>query len=129
MSRVVQTFTSDGGDDYLDRVAKYVPVEVVGGYLTLVGFLPTDISLLWPLGVLVLCWALSPAYIWRRAKLGDDWRTHAAVSFFAFPVWAFAIGRGVFESGTIGPDFLPALLLVVFSLVAGLVKPRSPKRL
>ena len=128
MARLVQPHSASGGDDYLDRVAKYVPIEIVGAYLTLVGLIPARGPVLWPLSVLLLCWFLTPAYIWRRANPADDWRTHAAVSVIAFPVWAFAIGRGVFEVVEIGPEFLPALLLVAFSLVAGLIKPRPVPR-
>lgn len=113
------------GDDYLSRVAKYVPVEVVAAYLATNRLFDVEEPALWPwaAAVFAVCWLLTPLYIWRLAGPGQAWVVHALMSSLAFPIWAFAIGGLVFTRFDFGPDVLPSILLVVFSLVAGLVTP------
>jgi predicted MFS family arabinose efflux permease len=138
MSRIVQSRTTTSeGDEYLERVAKYVPVEVVAAYLATNRLFPTsDTGTVgdlpyweWAVAVFAVCWVVTPIYIWRLSTKGEDWKAHAAVSSAAFPIWAFAIGGLLFEHFKFGPPFLPSILLILFSLLAGLVEPRSPERL
>jgi hypothetical protein len=119
------------GDTYLDRVGKYVPVEVVAAYLALNGLFPTpdSRSVLWMRGFFALCWALTPIYVWRLSQgtPPKPWRIQAAMSSVAFPIWAFAIG-GIAFQGLDVPKAVASALLIVFSLVAGLVQPSPPTR-
>jgi hypothetical protein len=141
MSRIVRGGSGADGDDYLDRAAKYVPVEIVAAYLAINKLFagggeqlladPDPANWKWQAGVFVLCAILTPIYIWRVAKKGDDWAIHAAVSFVAFPVWAFAIGGLIFDHyrDYLGPPFMPSIALIIFSLVSGLITPRPPDKL
>jgi GH25 family lysozyme M1 (1,4-beta-N-acetylmuramidase) len=112
-------------DTYLDRVAKYVPVEVVGAYLAINRLYPVDDKQEWNSIAIVfaLCWLAVPLYVWRlkQGTPSKPWKVQAAVSTIAFPVWAFAIGGLMFANWT--NDKLPSVCLILFSLFAGLIEP------
>ena len=106
-------------DEYLDRVAKYVPAEVVGGYVSLDGILSpaahaqastagppaanfgsallTTLSSL-PGIIFLFCLLAAPLYVYviaRRART-TVWKAQAFISMLAFIVWAYAIKGSVF---------------------------------
>jgi hypothetical protein len=129
------------GDSYLERIAKYVPAEMLafsifinaildqamkaGGKLTaMAGFPVVHIAMV----ALAACMVSTPLFVWYVRQKGDAWFLNAIVSFFAFPVWSYAIGNVAFYDYRDGN--LAAILLVSFSLLSGLVAPRarSPKR-
>jgi len=129
------------GDSYLERIAKYVPAEMLafsifinaildqamksGGKLTAMAGVPVvTIATI----ALVACMICTPLFVWYVRQKGDAWFTNAVVSFFAFPVWSYAIGNVAFYDYRDGN--LAAILLVSFSLLSGLVAPRArpPKR-
>ena len=113
-------------DTYLDRVSKYVPVEIVGAYLAINRLFSPGDSLVWMTLFFGLCCLLTPVYVWRLAKPQNrPWMFHALISSFAFPIWAFAIGGPMFAKWleahpSAAPHFLPSALLIVFSLCVGL---------
>jgi hypothetical protein len=116
-----------GGDDYLTRVAKYVPAEVVAAYLAGQSILaetalqPDVKKLVYVafFGVLFIC---TPIYLSKKAQAGQPKRKHVVVGTVAFVFWVYALGSLPqllgFYSGTVG-----GLLLIVFSLAGGLVVP------
>src|ERR1700679_4126574 len=59
---------SDGADDYLLRLAKYVPAEIIGLYIVTSGIVPVDAKghsnylALWI--VFSFCFVLVPIYMW-----------------------------------------------------------------
>jgi hypothetical protein len=129
------------GDSYLERIAKYVPAEMLafsifinsildqamksGGKLTAMAGVPVvTIATI----ALVACMICTPLFVWYVRRKGDAWFTNAVVSTFAFPVWSYAIGNVAFYDYRDGN--LAAILLVSFSLLSGLVapRPRSPER-
>lgn len=102
-------------DQYLDRVAKYVPTEVVGGYVSLDGILsaqPAAASGAIPtlggalgatLGsvsgaIFLFCLVAAPLYIYVVARRTGAavWRAQALIAALAFIVWAYAIKGSVF---------------------------------
>lgn len=109
-------------DEYSDRVAKYIPGEVVGGYVSLDGILSTpphpelagvakmqlvhaDVTALSAFmnlqtGVFVFCLILAPLYVWHLARRAGNqvWKAQAFISMLAFGVWAYAIKGAVFFS-------------------------------
>ena len=120
----------EADDTYLDRVAKYVPIEVVAAYLAINRlFLVTDpnrgpfVTLEVAFG---LCWLATPLYVWRLAQVSPPkrWKAHAVVSSIAFPIWGFAIGGLLFKDWADQPT-LPSVLLILFSLFAGLIPPEK----
>jgi hypothetical protein len=122
-------------DTFLARVAKYVPSEVVAAYVFLngvivaaaagQGLLPGD-PFLWHAGAFVVSWVATPAYLWQAAPPGQPRMLQVTLSTIAFPIWAYAIGGGVF-SAVLYPA-VGSILLAVFSLISGLFKPRVGDR-
>jgi hypothetical protein len=128
-------------DNYLERIAKYVPGEVLaffifinvileqavktGGKSAVMAGLPvTTVAQ----GALILGLVLTPLFVWYVREEGDAWLTNAFVSTLAFPFWAYALGAVAFEAHWDGN--LAAILLATFTVVSGLITPRAkrPKR-
>jgi len=121
-------------DDYLLRVAKYVPAEVLGFSILINAILDQALRNGGPaammagvpvttiaLAVLILGTIMSPLYVWYVHQKGDAWVTNAMVSFFAFPFWSYALGAVAFTDYRDGN--LAAILLASFTAMSGLVKP------
>jgi hypothetical protein len=125
-------------EGYLERVAKYVPVEIVAAFMALravlpihgsPGALPTGLELALYAGLLVL----TPLYYLKFGGDVPEKPKQVAVTTVSFVVWSYAIG-GPFFWGTLQDTIghvivypaLAAALLVMWSLVAGLVDPRTP---
>jgi hypothetical protein len=125
-------------DNYLERIAKYFPGEVIaffivinailaqaakaGGAEAIMAGLPVTMV---ALGALAVSTVLVPLFIWYVREDGDAWLTHAIVSTLVFPFWAYALGAVAFSNHWDGN--LAAILLVTVTIVSGLVTPRVPK--
>ena len=139
-----------GGDGYQDRLAKYIPGEIIGAYLAIDrnlvpsaresakqlsgGSLAANLSTLEgikPWMPLVIGLAFTPLYFWQLARTAGPrtpWRTQAVVSTMAFLVWAYAIQGSAFVIGSGGEGTwyngpIAAMLLIVFSLFAAIFHP------
>lgn len=125
-------------DSYLERIAKYVPAEVLafslfinsileqavrtGGKSALMaGFPVTSIAL----GALAVGCVLAPMFVWFVREEGDAWITNAFVSTLAFPFWAYAMNAVAFAEYRDGN--FAAILLATFTVCSGLVTPRVPR--
>ena len=114
---------------YLERTAKYIPGEIIAGYLGINGILAsvsTDQGSLRQLVYVMtflLCLALTPVYFNRIAKQGEPRRLQMILSTIAFLVWAYSLG-GVFTAFGIHIPWLGSILLIVFTLVSGAFAPR-----
>jgi hypothetical protein len=130
------------GDNYLERIAKYVPGEVLaffifinvileqaqktGGKSAVMAGIPvTTVAQ----GAFAVGLVLTPLFVWYVREEGDAWLTNAFVSTLAFPFWAYALGAVAFSDYWDGN--LAAILLATFTVVSGLVAPRvqRPKRI
>ena len=128
-------------DNYLERIAKYVPGEVLaffifinvileqamkaGGKDSMMAGIPvTTVAQ----GALIFGLLLTPLFVWYVREEGDAWLTNAFVSTLAFPFWAYAIGAVAFDEHWDGN--LAAILLATFTVMSGLISPRAwrPKR-
>jgi hypothetical protein len=130
-----QTETEQGGDGYLERVAKFVPAEVVGFFLFVNNILqqsdkPDHIATMVGLSVhtisiwtLIIGLILTPVYVWYMHEDDDAWRLNAFVSTLAFPIWAYAIGAVAFDKFHDGN--FASILLATFTVFSGLLKPRA----
>lgn len=125
--RVQMTGGQADGDNYLARVAKYIPGEIVATYLSLMGFMknvdPADeakLPALWV--ILILCFVLTPVYFWKFTERDQPKLRHLVVSSLAFLAWAYALG-GVFESMGWYKPWLGSVILALYTLLAGLVPP------
>jgi hypothetical protein len=130
--------TVSPGDNYLERIAKYVPGEVLaffifinvileqavktGGKTAMMAGVPvTTVAQ----GALVVGLLLTPLFIWYVREEGDAWLTNAFVSTLVFPFWAYALGAVAFDDHWDGN--LAAILLATVSVISGLIAPRAPR--
>jgi hypothetical protein len=134
-SRARQTApAASTGDDYLLRMVKFIPGEVLGfsmvvnGILaqamvsggdsaTMAGFSVTSIAV----GALFVGCILTPLFCWYVREDGDAWVVNAIVSTVAFPFWSYLMGAVAFAKFHDGD--LAAILIMTFSAVSGLVAP------
>jgi hypothetical protein len=121
------------GDDYLLRMAKYVPAEVLGFSMlvnsilaqsmaasdnaTMAGLSVTSIAA----GALFIGCILTPLFCWYVREEGDAWITNAVVSTIAFPFWSYLMGAVAFAKFHDGN--LAVILILTFTAVSGLVAP------
>jgi hypothetical protein len=129
---------AQAADNYLERIAKYVPAEVIaftifvnaileqvlrsGGPTATMAGLPVSTV---ALGALAVGFVLTPLFVWYVREEGDAWVINAFVSTLAFPFWAYALGAAAFN--TYWDGNLAAILLATFTIISGLISPRSPK--
>ncbi len=132
----VQAVTTPGqpGDDYLTRMVKYIPAEIIGcsmlvnsilaqavasgnGTATMAGLSVTTIAA----GALLIGLILTPLFCWYVREDGDAWMVNAIVSTIAFPFWAYLMGAVAFAKFHDGN--LAAILILTFTAVSGLVAP------
>jgi len=132
---------ADPGDNYLERMVKYVPAEIIAGSMLINSILDQAMKSAGPsasmagfpvstiaVGALLLGVVLTPLFCWYVREPGDAWLTNAFVSTIAFPFWAYLMGAVAFANHHDGN--LAAILVLTFTAVSGLVAPRArrPKR-
>jgi hypothetical protein len=120
------------GDDYLTRMVKYIPAEIIGGSMlvnailaqavaagsgtaTMAGLSVTTIAV----GALLVGLIMTPVFCWYVRENGDAWVTNAIVSTIAFPFWAYLMGAVAFANFHDGN--LAVILILTFTAVSGLV--------
>jgi hypothetical protein len=112
------TVTKDG---YFDRLFKYIPAELVAGYIFVSGAASglTDQSesliLKWIL-FSVFC-VLTPLYLWKVQKVIRI-QQHI-ISLLSFAVWCFALGGPFASFGWYDPVY-GQVLLPVFTLIVAI---------
>jgi hypothetical protein len=117
-----------GSDDYLGRLAKYVPAEIVGLYLATAGMIPENLTskakclALW--AVFIGSAILVPIYfIFATSRGGKKplW-PQVLLPSIAFPVWVFAIG-GPFSCLDWYHAWIASIVLAFVTVAAGLYQP------
>lgn len=122
-------------DGYLERIAKYIPGEVLcffivinailnqvvqtGGKGALMAGIPV---MLVAQAAFFICLVLVPLFVWYVREKGDAWIINAVVSTVAFPFWAYALGATAFSDHWDGN--LAAIALAIFTVASGLISPR-----
>ena len=126
------------GDDYLTRMVKYIPAEIIGCSMlvnailqqamvaggdkaAMAGFSVNTIAI----GALIVGIILTPLFCWYVREDGDAWVTNAAVSTVAFPFWAYLMGAVAFAN--IHDGNLAVILVLTFTVVSGLVYPAAER--
>jgi hypothetical protein len=124
--------TSGETQTYMEQVIKYIPAEIIGGYVAINGFLASmpERMLNTALWVnFVFCAVLTVVYLYKQSGPEDATKTQLVISFISFIIWAYSItgDGGVFGAGGINIYYsqLASVLLVAFSLVAPLFTPRA----
>jgi hypothetical protein len=128
------------GDNYLERMVKYIPGEVLGFSLLINAILDQAMKAGGPdaamaglpipliaTGALLIGLILTPLFCWYVRADGDAWVLNAAVSTIAFPFWAYLMGAVAFT--TFHDGNLAVILVLTFTVISGLVSPRQPVRL
>ena len=114
------TATRDG---YFDRLFKYIPAELVAGYIFVLGVVQQltdagEIRIFQWLLFIIFC-ILTPLYLWRVQKVLKV-QQHI-ISLLSFIVWVFALGGPFALSGWYNPVY-GAILLPVFTLVVAIIE-------
>jgi hypothetical protein len=126
------------GDNYLERMVKYVPAEILGFSMvvnaileqavtaggataTMAGFPVSSVATF----ALIAGCILTPVFCWYVREDGDAWVVNAVVSTLAFPFWAYLMGAVAFAN--IHDGSLAVILIMTFSAVSGLVAPLPEK--
>lgn len=107
-----------GKDNYVDRLFKYIPSEIVAGYIFILGVLTrlteqAETMIIQWIIFIVFC-ALTPLYLWRIQKVKKI-QQHI-ISLISFIVWVFAIG-GPFTTFSWYNPLYGEILLPVFTLI------------
>jgi hypothetical protein len=114
--------------DYLERVAKYVPAEVIAAYLAVVpiitattdgGTLRTTLHAI----IFAACLILTPLYLSFMAQAGQPKRIHMLIGATAFLVWGYSITGGFFADVHWYQAGIAVVVLIIFSLASGLIAP------
>ena len=124
------------GDAYLERIAKYIPAEVIAFFIfansilkqsktdhqtLMAGFTVEAIGMT----IFVLAWICVPVYLWRLAEPGAARGVNAAMATLLFPVWCYAV-EGVGVTHVVPFDgHLASIVLGAASLLSGLVAPTA----
>jgi len=115
-------------DDYLDRLVKYVPAEIIAVYLGATNVVPINDPSRWmALWVIAgLCVVCTPIYMYVATKQDGQptlW-SQIVISSIAFPVWVFAIG-GPFRvfSWYEEKQWIAAIAITFGTFLTGLYKP------
>ena len=136
MGRRIRTVSlqSSGGpdaDEYFDRVLKYIPADVVGGWIAAKGIIesqaqedPTLPTILW----VAFAVGLLLTAVWTYRQTQEPGKgvafTQIVMAIAAFAVWVFALG-GPFAQLEWYKPFHGSLVLIAFTLGAGAIVPKE----
>jgi hypothetical protein len=121
-------------DNYLERMVKYIPGEVIGFSLLINAILDQAMKAGGPnaamaglpigaiaTGALLIGCILTPLFCWYVREDGDAWIVNAAVSTIAFPFWAYLMGAVAFAG--IHDGNFAVILVLTFTVISGLISP------
>lgn len=114
-------------DDFLARLVKYIPAEIVGLYLAVRGFVPAGEppSVFWV--VAGVSWLLVPIYFWIATTRGGTppMKLQIALATIAFPIWVFAVGGPPVTSWPwfAVHAYIASIALVFATVVFGWIEP------
>jgi hypothetical protein len=122
------TRVSDTYKDKLERVAKYIPGEILATYLFLNGISATaggeKERLFWFGVAFLICLVCTPLYFHFVSNPGDAIRNQQVVSSIAFVLWSYALGAGFFKEARLYYPIPAAFGIAVFSLVSAWIVPK-----
>jgi hypothetical protein len=126
------------GDNYVERMIKYVPGEVIGFSMLINAILDQAMKAGGPnaamaglpisaiaAGALLIGCILTPLFCWYVREDGDAWMVNALVSTIAFPFWAYLMGAVAFAG--IHDGNLAVILVLTFTVISGLISPAASR--
>ncbi len=111
-------------DDYISKLIKYIPAEVITLYLFVDGILNSFTAspvMNWVVFFLLL--VLTPIYMWRmtqEASKSPAW-DQIIVSFVSFALWVYVIG-GPFEALSWYAPQYGSILVAIFTVFVPLIR-------
>jgi hypothetical protein len=103
---------------------KYIPAEIVAGYVFLEGILKSAVGVSPIAGwlVFVALWIITPLYTWRTTKFPglNIAYTQIVIATVSFPVWVFALG-GPFAGLGWYNSVYGSILLVLYTFVPPII--------
>jgi uncharacterized membrane protein len=123
-SRYESGGTTSDIKDYFDRVAKYIPAEVVAAYISANGVarLAQSPGTLFTV-IFAVCVVCTPLYITRFTSTPKEAWTNSLMAIAAFIVWAYATGGGLVTYLGWYDAPTASVILVLFTLISGAVVP------
>lgn len=115
--------------DYLNKVSRLIPAEILAAYLTMFGLVDSIRSvsvqhiLMWV--VFAAGVVFTPIYLNLAADPGKPKRNHLIVSTIAFIVWAYVTTGKTLSNSLVPDSYDPAvasIILILFSLISGKIK-------
>lgn len=121
-------------EDFLERIAKYVPVEILSIYLVVnaaAAKASPRLPALIEVAMYVALVALTPIYLWKLGGDVPDKPRQIAVATTSFVIWTYGIGGSFFWARlaelvhhVIVYPLLATFLVAVWAVVSGLIAPR-----
>ena len=119
-------------DGYFDKLLKYIPTEIVGGWIAITGLIksasniPTN-TILWIL--LIIFTGLTALYILKQTSEPKKPLAvkQTTISAIAFVVWVFALGEP-FDSLSFYNHIYGSILLIIYNLTIPLINPTEKKK-
>lgn len=115
--------------DYLDKVSKLVPAEILAAYLTMFGLVESIKSATTQLVSMWIVFAagsiLTPIYLNLAAEAGKPKTRHLILSTIAFLVWAYVTTGKTLSASFAADAYDPAvasIVLILFSVISGAIK-------
>ena len=132
MSRRIRTIALQSAsgqetDTFFDRVIKYIPADVVGGWVAVTGIAKSNAgssTILWAAFVFGLVITAIWTYMQTREAGKPSAVTQIVIATAAFVVWVAALGDP-FSSLAGYRQYYGSLLLIGFTLAVGLVVPKE----
>jgi hypothetical protein len=118
---------ADSVDDFLGRLVKYIPAELVGLYIAVRGVIPkgAEVSVFW--FVTAITWMFVPIYFWfATTRSGSKPLTvQITLATIAFPIWVLAIGGPPVESWPwyAAHEYIASIVLMFSTVAFGLIQP------
>lgn len=107
-------------DDYISRITKYIPAEIVTGFIAVDGILKavTDASVFLYWFIFAFCLVLTPLYTWRISNENGlpVAKSQIVISTCSFVCWVLAFG-GPFAYYDWYRPYIGSVLLVLATLL------------
>ena len=120
--------------EYGERVAKYVPAEVLAFHTVAVQLILTKegpnhhVFRLWAFAVFgLVAWIGTPLYLGMFTRNRRQRRINQIVASIAFGVWAYAFPAGWFAELGWHDPVAAGLLMLLFTFFSGLYQPRAKR--
>jgi hypothetical protein len=114
-------------DDFLGRLVKYIPAELVGLYIAARGVIPktAEPTVFWT--VALATWVFVPVYFWFVTTRNGRKPLYVQIllATIAFPIWVFAIGGDPVASCPwyVTHQYLASIILMFATVAFGLIQP------